>query len=89
MLVNLSNDGWFGDAIAGRDQHNQIARFRCIENRVPMVRAANTGQSVGIDSSGKVIAAIGAGRYGTARQGGTLRVATTLDATSHPVRPRG
>jgi apolipoprotein N-acyltransferase len=79
VLVNLSNDGWFGRFDGGRSRHSQIARFRCIENRVPMVRAVNTGQSVAFDSAGNVIAAIGAGRYGEARQAGVLTVTLPLD----------
>lgn len=55
VLINLTNDGWFGAMRGGREQHFQIARFRCIENRVPMVRAANTGVSGAIDSSGRVL----------------------------------
>lgn len=55
VLVNLTNDGWFGASIAGREQHLQIGRFRAIENRVPMVRAANTGISAAIDSAGRIL----------------------------------
>jgi len=55
LLINLTNDGWFGDFAGGREQHLQIGRFRCIENRVPMVRAANTGISAAIDSAGRMI----------------------------------
>lgn len=58
LLINLTNDGWFGKLRGGREQHLQIGRFRCIENRVPMVRAANTGISAAIDSAGRII------RYG-------------------------
>jgi apolipoprotein N-acyltransferase len=79
LLVNLSNDGWFGDHDAGRAQHAQIARFRCIENRVPMVRCANTGLSVAIDAAGRVVGRIGEGRYGEGRQAGALEVRVTLD----------
>ena len=55
VLINLTNDGWFGSIKGGREQHVQIGRFRCIENRVPMVRAANTGISAAIDSAGRLI----------------------------------
>lgn len=55
VLINLTNDGWFGSIEGGREQHLQIGRFRCIENRVPMVRAANTGISAAIDSAGRFI----------------------------------
>jgi apolipoprotein N-acyltransferase len=82
LLVNLSNDGWFGGDDGGRAQHAQIARFRCIENRVPMVRAANTGLSVWIDSRGLLVGTIGSGRYGHARQAGWLQADPVIDCRS-------
>ena len=82
MVVNLSNDGWFGESEAGRRQHVQIARFRCIENRVPMARAVNTGLSVMIDSRGKLIDRIGEGRYGAAQTPGSLVGELPLDSRS-------
>jgi len=54
VLINISNDGWFGNMDAARLQHVREARMRCIENRTPMVRAANTGQSCLINSRGEV-----------------------------------
>jgi apolipoprotein N-acyltransferase len=80
LLVNLSNDGWFTTYDAGRVQHVQIARFRCIENRVPMIRCANTGLSVSIDSLGNVVRTIGDGQYGTARRSGWLADSPLLDS---------
>lgn len=56
FIANISNDGWF--ATQERYQHLQSTVFRCIENRVPMVRCSNTGISVFIDSSGRVQEAI-------------------------------
>jgi len=53
VLVNLTNDGWFAGSQQGY-QHLQIATLRCIENRVPMVRSVNTGNSGFIDSLGRV-----------------------------------
>jgi len=79
LLVNLSNDGWFGSSDAGRAQHVQIARLRCIENRVPMVRCANTGMSVSIDSAGRVVGTIGDARYGNGRRSGWLAATPRLD----------
>ena len=55
LLVNASNDGWFGDSDGIRRLHNQVARFRSIENRVPLVRAVNTGISCMVDSSGRLV----------------------------------
>ena len=54
MLVNMTNDGWFGWWRAGRAQHLQIATWRCVELCTPMVRAANTGISCSIDTHGRV-----------------------------------
>lgn len=54
LMVNLTNDGWFGDFAGGRAQHLQVARWRCIELRTPMVRAANTGVSAAINTVGRV-----------------------------------
>lgn len=62
LMINLSNDGWFGDITdapvpsdAGRYQHLLIARWRCVELGVPMVRAVNTGVSGAIDNAGKML----------------------------------
>ncbi|AMV21174.1 apolipoprotein N-acyltransferase [Planctomyces sp. SH-PL14] len=52
-LVNLTNDGWFHGS-SELDQHLITASFRCIETRVPMVRAVNTGISAFIDGDGVI-----------------------------------
>jgi apolipoprotein N-acyltransferase len=44
-----------------------------------MVRAANTGLSVSIDSGGKVVERVGEGRYGTGRREGSLVAELALD----------
>lgn len=54
MLVNVTNDAWFGHSTA-RYQHLQISRLRAMEARRPMVRAANTGVSALIDPFGRVV----------------------------------
>jgi apolipoprotein N-acyltransferase len=54
FIVNITNDGWFGNT-SGPYQHFSIAVFRAIENRKPLVRAANSGISGFIDSKGKII----------------------------------
>ena len=53
FLVNITNDAWFMKTSAPY-QHAQASVFRAIENRVPVVRAANTGLSCFIDSNGHI-----------------------------------
>ena len=56
LLVNLTNDAWFGRSAAPY-QHLAMARFRAIENRVWLARAANTGISAFISPAGTVMQA--------------------------------
>ena len=53
LLVNVTNDGWFKRS-AGSRQHLANAVFRCVETRLWMVRAANTGVTCFINDFGKV-----------------------------------
>ena len=53
LLVNLTNDGWFGKIQP--KQHSRIAMFRAIETRTPLIRSTNTGISSVFDRTGKVI----------------------------------
>ncbi|MDD3089529.1 MAG: apolipoprotein N-acyltransferase [Candidatus Omnitrophica bacterium] len=57
FLVNITNDGWFGDTGAGR-QHLMASVFRAVENKVPVVRAANTGVSCFISPIGEIISRV-------------------------------
>lgn len=54
LLVNVSNDAWFGDSIAPH-QHLEIARARALETGRYLVRATNTGISAFVDPRGVVI----------------------------------
>jgi apolipoprotein N-acyltransferase len=53
VLVNITNDGWFLHT-AGSEQHLANAIFRCVETRLPMVRAANTGVSCIVNEAGRI-----------------------------------
>ena len=55
VLVNITNDAWFGDSAAPW-QHLDMARMRAVENRVWLLRSANTGVSALIDPYGRVVA---------------------------------
>jgi len=54
LLVNVSNDAWFGNSSAPH-QHMQIAQMRALESERAMVRATNTGVSAFIDYKGRLI----------------------------------
>ena len=55
VLVNLSNDGYFGHS-AAREQHLELVRMRAAENRRWILRATNDGITAMIDPAGREIA---------------------------------
>jgi apolipoprotein N-acyltransferase len=54
VLVTLSNDAWSGHTAAPY-QHFAHASLRAVENRVSVIRAANTGVSGIVDPLGRVV----------------------------------
>ena len=53
LLINASNDAWFGDSLAPH-QHLEIARMRALETARYLLRATNTGISAIIDQQGRL-----------------------------------
>lgn len=59
-LANITDDSWFGTQ-TGPWQHLTSARFRAMEEGLPLIRAATTGISAVIDADGRVVIASGIG----------------------------
>lgn len=85
LLVNCTNDGWFLHS-PENEQHLASARFRCIELRRPMVRAANTGVTCIIGSDGRIRPG---NRLANARTGSVFVegvLAREIELEKHPPR---
>ena len=54
LLVNMSNDAWYGQSFAA-DQHMQFSQVRAIETGRMVLRSTNTGATAIIDKGGRVI----------------------------------
>ena len=79
-LVNVTNDGWFGNS-SGPYQHLQQSRVRAIEEGLPLVRAANTGISIVTDPLGRIIKSLPLGTEGVLDSPLPARVSPTLYAS--------
>ncbi len=77
LLVIVTNDAWFGNTSAPY-LHAAIARLRAIENRIPVVRAANTGISMIIDKKGRLLQRCGFDEKCSATANLEVRSGTTL-----------
>ncbi|KAB2308661.1 apolipoprotein N-acyltransferase [Betaproteobacteria bacterium SCN2] len=57
LLVNVTNDAWFGKSFAGW-QHAQMAQMRALEAGRYMLRSTNTGVTAIIDHKGRVLSSL-------------------------------
>ena len=76
VLVNVSNDAWFGESFAA-DQHLQASQMRALETGRWMVRSTNTGASAAIDERGRVIKRLPPFASGTLVEQVTPRIGMT------------
>jgi apolipoprotein N-acyltransferase len=56
VLLNISNDGWYGDSGAWK-QHLQQTQMRAIENDRWLLAGTNTGMTASVDPDGRIVAA--------------------------------
>ena len=63
LIVNISEDGWFGNSI-GPNQHFAKAIFRAIEHNSFLIRSANKGISAIINNKGQVVKKLKPGEAG-------------------------
>jgi apolipoprotein N-acyltransferase len=77
LMINLTNDAWYGDTAAPY-QHLAMARWRAVENRRYLLRAANSGITAIVAPSGRLQAETGILRAGAAVGGFAFLSGTTF-----------
>jgi len=80
LLVNITNDGWFGET-TGPYQHFHQSRVRAVEEGVPLIRAANNGISAVVDAKGRVVALLGLNARGAIDSGVPASISRPLYAS--------
>jgi apolipoprotein N-acyltransferase len=68
VLINVTNDGWFGNT-TGPQQHFHQARVLAVEEGLPIIRAANNGISAIVDPNGRVLKHLGLNERGVIDSG--------------------
>lgn len=68
LLVDVTNDAWFLHS-SGSKQHLANAIFRCVEDRRPMIRAANTGVTCFVNEFGRITQILQDGARNTFNEG--------------------
>ena len=83
FLINLTNDGWFGEG-AAQWQQAATGLFRAVENRLPLIRCANNGLTCWIDRRG-ILRDVFVDATGSVYGKGFLRVEIPLlpEGTAH------
>jgi apolipoprotein N-acyltransferase len=77
LLINVSNDAWFGRSIA-QNQHLQVARVRALESGRYLLRATNNGITAVIDDKGQVVDSLPQFAPGTLRSTIELKQGSTI-----------
>jgi apolipoprotein N-acyltransferase len=81
VLVNISNDGWYGDSGAWK-QHLEMTEMRAIENGRWLLLATNTGMTASVDPYGRIVAATGR-KMRTALAAPYMPISSTTFYTRH------
>ncbi|HEY8246473.1 MAG TPA: apolipoprotein N-acyltransferase [Hyphomicrobium sp.] len=81
LLINVTNDGWFGDT-TGPWQHFHQARVRAVEEGLPIIRAANNGVSAIVDGQGRVVTMLSLNARGVIDSRIPASIAVPLYATA-------
>ena len=78
LFINITNDAWFPKSKLPK-KHFDHGKIRSVENGVPIIRACNTGVTVGVDCFGKVLKKLEVKNILTERVAGTLYVDLPLN----------